>query len=84
MNGIDGVILMRRLGSTSNPVSSLSSVKGLCRVLEMMLTGDSNSKAVAVPVTLILALIERVQRMPSTLLVEGPQVNDEIFRVNFL
>ncbi|CAN0526673.1 unnamed protein product, partial [Ectocarpus sp. 12 AP-2014] len=49
--------------------------KGLCHVLEMMLTGDSNGRPVAVPVGLILALVERVQRMVSSVVKgQGPQV----------
>ncbi|CAM9510588.1 unnamed protein product [Pylaiella littoralis] len=48
--------------------------KGLCRVLELMLVGDSNGRPVAVPVVLILALVERVQRMGSSVLkTNGPQ-----------
>ncbi|CAM9997431.1 unnamed protein product, partial [Ectocarpus sp. 8 AP-2014] len=49
--------------------------KGLCHVLELMLTGDSNGRPVAVPVGLILALVERVQRMVSSVVKgQGPQV----------
>lgn len=48
--------------------------QGLCRVLEMMLMGDSNGRAVAVPVPLILALVERVQRMAPIVKGPGPQV----------
>ncbi|CAM9933654.1 unnamed protein product, partial [Scytosiphon promiscuus] len=48
--------------------------KGLCRVLELMLVGDSNGRPVAVPVLLILALVERVQRMASSVVKgHGPQ-----------
>ncbi|CAM9677067.1 unnamed protein product [Ectocarpus sp. 6 AP-2014] len=49
--------------------------QGLCHVLELMLTGDSNGRPVAVPVGLILALVERVQRMVSSVVKgQGPQV----------
>eukprot|EP00904_Undaria_pinnatifida_P010339 jgi/Undpi1/6435/HiC_scaffold_20.g08916.m1 len=48
--------------------------KGLCRVLELMLAGDSNGRPVAVPVVLIIALVERVQRMASVSRGQGPQI----------
>lgn len=42
-----------------------------------MLIGDSNGRPVAVPVVLILALVERVQRMGSSVLkTNGPQVSE--------
>lgn len=40
-----------------------------------MLVGDSNGRAVAVPVPLILALVERVQRMVPVVKGPGPQVS---------
>lgn len=47
-------------------------------MLELMLTGDSNGRPVAVPVSLILALVERVQRMASSgVKGQGPQVSLE-------
>lgn len=54
--------------------------QGLCRVLELMVVGDSNGRPVAVPVVLILALVERVQRMASSssssaVKGHGPQVS---------
>lgn len=54
--------------------------KGLCRVLELMLVGDSNGRPVAVPVLLIIALVERVQRMASSVVKgHGPQVGKHMF-----
>lgn len=56
-----------------------------------MLSGDSYGRAVAVPVPLILSLVERVQRMTPTANRKGPQVlnerremKDDIFIQNLL
>lgn len=46
-------------------------------MLELMLVGDSNGRAVAVPVVLVLALVERVQRMGSSVVKNNsPQVGE--------
>lgn len=45
-------------------------------MLELMLLGDSNGRPVAVPVPLILALVERVQRMAPIVKTQGPQVGE--------
>ena len=45
-------------------------------MLELMLSGDSDGRVVAVPVPLILALVERVQRMNPNLKGKGPQVTN--------